>query len=68
MSTPIAEASHFTLTALSLTTFVVDCITVWSADMEGTALALADLACSEALSFELGQRIRRDTDGRSCGQ
>ena len=54
MSTPIAEVSHYTLTALSLTTFVVDCITVRSADMEGTARELADLACTEALSFELG--------------
>lgn len=53
----VAAVSHYTLTALSLTLFVVDCITVRSEDMEGTARELADLACTEALSFVLGQRI-----------
>ncbi|MBA3541200.1 MAG: adenylosuccinate lyase family protein [Deltaproteobacteria bacterium] len=53
----VASVSHYTLTALSLTRLVVDCITVRSSDMEGTARELADLACTEALSFLLGQRI-----------
>ncbi|MDQ3364387.1 MAG: adenylosuccinate lyase family protein [Myxococcota bacterium] len=53
----VAEASHYTLTALQLTSTVVECITVRSSDMEGTARELADLACTEALTFLLGQRV-----------
>ena len=53
----VTAVSHYTLTALSLTRVVVDSITVHSANMEGTARELADLACTEALSFLLGQRI-----------
>ncbi|MEJ7602117.1 MAG: adenylosuccinate lyase family protein [Kofleriaceae bacterium] len=53
----VASVSHYTLTALALTNTVIDCITVRSADMEGTARELADLACTEALTFLLGQRV-----------
>jgi adenylosuccinate lyase len=53
----VSEASHYTITALAFTRLVVDSITVRSANMEGTARELADLACTEALSFLLGQRI-----------
>lgn len=53
----VAEVSHYTLTALALTSTVIDCITVRAIDMESTARELADLACTEALSFLLGQRI-----------
>jgi adenylosuccinate lyase len=53
----VAAVSHYTLTALSLTSVVLESITVRNADMEGTARELADLACTEALSFLLGQRI-----------
>ena len=53
----VGAVSHYTLTALSLTNTVIDCITVRSSDMEGTARELADLACTEALTFLLGQRI-----------
>jgi adenylosuccinate lyase len=53
----VAEVSHYTLTALAFTSTVVDSITVRAANMEGTARELADLACTEALSFVLGQRI-----------
>lgn len=53
----VAAASHYTLTALRLTHVVIDSITVRRASMEGTARELADLACTEALSFLLGQRV-----------
>lgn len=53
----IMSTSHYTLTALSLTRVVVDCITVRRQEMEETARELADLACTEALTFLLGQRI-----------
>lgn len=53
----VSEVSHYTITALAFTSLVVDSITVRSANMEGTARELADLACTEALSFLLGQRI-----------
>lgn len=53
----VASVSHYTLNALRLTHVVVDSITVRTADMEGTARELADLECTEALSFLLGQRI-----------
>ncbi len=53
----VAEVSHYTLTALAFTSTVVDSITVRAANMEGTARELADLACTEALSFVLGQRV-----------
>jgi adenylosuccinate lyase len=53
----VAAASHYTLTALALTKHLVEAITVRKADMEKTARELADLACTEALSFLLGQRI-----------
>ncbi|MBA3817410.1 MAG: adenylosuccinate lyase family protein [Deltaproteobacteria bacterium] len=53
----VAEVSHYTLTALALTSTVVECITVRSGDMESTARELADLACTEALTFLLGQRV-----------
>jgi len=53
----VAAVSHYTLTALSFTSVVVESITVRGANMEGTARELADLACTEALSFLLGQRI-----------
>jgi adenylosuccinate lyase len=53
----VISVSHYTLTALSLTKVIVDSITVRRADMEGTARELADLACTEALSLLLGQRI-----------
>lgn len=53
----VAAVSHYTLTALSLTRTVVDSITVRTQNMEETARELADLACTEALSFLLGQRI-----------
>jgi adenylosuccinate lyase len=57
----IAAVSHCTLTALALTRNIVDAITVRGADMEGTARELADLACTEALSFLLGQRVGQAT-------
>lgn len=53
----IASASHYTLTALKLTGIVIDSIHVKVSNMEETARELADLACTEALSFLLGQRI-----------
>jgi adenylosuccinate lyase len=53
----VTSVSHYTLTALALTSTVIDSITVRRADMEDTARELADLACTEALSFLLGQRI-----------
>lgn len=53
----VASVSHYTLTALRLTHVVIDSITVRTEDMEGTARELADLECTEALSFLLGQRI-----------
>lgn len=53
----VMSVSHYTLTALSLSAVVVDSITVRGANMEHTARELADLACTEALSFLLGQRI-----------
>lgn len=56
----VASVSHYTLTALSLTKTVISCITVRKAEMEVTARKLADLACTEALTFLLGQRIGKD--------
>jgi adenylosuccinate lyase len=53
----VAAASHYTLTALSLTNLVIDCISVREQTMESTARKLADFACTEALSFLLGQRV-----------
>jgi len=53
----VTSVSHYTLAALSLTRVVVASITVRSANMERTARELADLACTEALSFLLGQRV-----------
>ena len=53
----VASVSHYTLTALALTNTVIDCITVRTSDMESTARELADLACTEALTFLLGQRV-----------
>ncbi|HEX3765071.1 MAG TPA: adenylosuccinate lyase family protein [Kofleriaceae bacterium] len=53
----LMSVSHYTLTALALTRVVVDSITVRSATMERTARELADLACTEALTFLLGQRV-----------
>jgi adenylosuccinate lyase len=49
--------SHYTLTAFRLTHVVIDSISVRAAEMEGTARELADLECTEALSFLLGQRV-----------
>lgn len=57
----VAAVSHYTLTALSLTSCIIDSLTVRGADMEGTARELADLACTEALSFLLGQRVGQST-------
>ena len=56
----VASVSHYTLTALHLTKIVISCITVRKAEMEVTARKLADLACTEALTFLLGQRIGKD--------
>lgn len=53
----VISVSHYTLTALSLTSVVIDSIKVRKANMEGTARELADLACTEALTSLLGQRI-----------
>jgi adenylosuccinate lyase len=53
----IASVSHYTLTALMLTRVVLDSITVRGADMDSTARESADLTCTEALSFLLGQRV-----------
>lgn len=53
----VTAVSHYTLTALALTRVVVNSITVRCADMEDTARELADLACTEALTFLLGQRV-----------
>lgn len=53
----IAAVSHYTLAALSFTMTVIDSITVHPENMEATARTLADLACTEALSLLLGQRI-----------
>jgi adenylosuccinate lyase len=53
----VASVSHYTLTALSLTNLVIDCISVRDKKMESTARKLADFACTEALSFLLGQRV-----------
>lgn len=53
----VSAASHYTLTALHLTGVVLDSISVRGANMEDTARELADLACTEALTFLLGQRI-----------
>ena len=53
----IMSVSHYTLTALGMTSTLIDSITVRRADMERTARKLADLACTEALSFLVGQRI-----------
>jgi len=53
----VTSVSHYTLTALALSRVVIDSITVRSADMEDTARELADLACTEALTFLLGQRV-----------
>lgn len=53
----VSECSHYALTALQLTQTVVGSITVRAVDMESTARELADLACTEALSFLLGQRV-----------
>ncbi len=39
---------------------MISCITVRKAEMEVTARKLADLACTEALTFLLGQRIGKD--------
>lgn len=52
----VTSVSHYTLTALALTGVVIESITVRAAHMERTARELADLACTEALSFLLGQR------------
>lgn len=52
----VAAVSHYTLTALHLTQVVVESVSVRTADMEGTARELADLACTEALSFLVGQQ------------
>lgn len=55
---PAIEAvGHYTLAALSFTTIVLESTTVRRANMEDTARELADLACTEALSFLLGQQI-----------
>jgi adenylosuccinate lyase len=53
----VASVSHYTLTALQLSHLVVDLISVRSEVMQSTALALSDLACTEALTFLLGQRV-----------
>lgn len=53
----VASVSHYALTALSISAVVVDSVTVRKTNMEGTARELADLACTEALSFLLGQRV-----------
>ena len=53
----VAEVSHYTLSALGFTRTIVDLVTVRKVDMEGTARELADFACTEALSFLLGQRV-----------
>ncbi len=56
----VAGVSHYTLTALMLTSIVVGCITVRKDEMETTARAAADLACTEALMFLLGQQVGKD--------
>jgi adenylosuccinate lyase len=53
----VAAVSHYTMTALSFTAVVIDSISVRATNMECTARELADLACTEALSFLLGNRI-----------
>lgn len=53
----IMSVSHYTLAALSMTSLVIDSITVRREEMERNARQLADFACTEALSFLVGRRI-----------
>jgi adenylosuccinate lyase len=53
----VAAASHYTLAALSLTHTVITSISVRKQQMELNARKMADLECTEALSFLLGQCV-----------
>jgi adenylosuccinate lyase len=53
----VMSVSHYTLAALSLSRVVVDSISVRKEQMEHNARDLADLECTEALSFLLGQCV-----------
>jgi adenylosuccinate lyase len=53
----VMSVSHYTLAALSLSNVIIDLITVRREDMEHTAIKQADLACTEALTLLLGQRV-----------
>lgn len=53
----VAAVSHYTVTALAFSRLVIDSIIVRREKMNHTAAALADLECTEALSFLLGQRV-----------